>query len=217
MATLSFVDAETTGLGGQSVHRDDHEIWEAALVQIHEDGTRQNYLWQLPVDLGRADPMALEISQYYERFGNFDYLKRAESLPGSSVKYLGETLFGWSSGGPTVPNPVAEFAAEFAELTAGTHLYGLIPSFDEERLWKLLRRNGACPRWHYHIIDLEAMMVGFAMGMDRSIGFRRFDPTPPWKSDDLLRSIGINMDEYERHSSIWDAKLAADAYEKILK
>ena len=56
-APLAFVDVETTGLDPLL-----HEIWEVALVVEH-----RTYVWQLPVDLGRADARALALGRFHER------------------------------------------------------------------------------------------------------------------------------------------------------
>jgi hypothetical protein len=56
--SLAFIDTETTGLDP-----DRHEIWEIALIV--DD---QEYQWFLPVDLGKADPIALNIGRFHERY-----------------------------------------------------------------------------------------------------------------------------------------------------
>jgi DNA polymerase III epsilon subunit-like protein len=55
--SLAFTDVETTGLDPGR-----HEVWEVALV-IDEGA----YVWQLPVDLGRAEPAALGLGHFYDR------------------------------------------------------------------------------------------------------------------------------------------------------
>lgn len=163
--TLAFVDTETTGLDP-----DVHEIWEVGLVV---DETRHS--WQLPVDLSRADPMALRINNYYER-----------RLP---------------IGQQTDPRG---FASDFERLTRDRHLVGCVVSFDEERLRKLLRANGHCPGWHYHLIDVECLVVG-------QLGI-----SPPWKSSELSEAIGVPLPT-EAHTALGDALWAKAMYEAVME
>lgn len=173
LAPLAFVDTETTGLDP-----DRHEIWEVGLLleSINDDGVREHqaYQWQLPVDLGRADPVALRIGRFHER-------RRAD-----------DQLY-----------PLTVFARDFAGMTRGCHLVGAVPSFDEERLRKLLRSNGACPEWHYHLVDVEALVAG-KLGIE-----------PPWDSDELSRAVGVEPDEDARHTALGDARWAHALYRAV--
>jgi DNA polymerase III epsilon subunit-like protein len=164
-APVTFCDTETTGLDP-----DQHEIWEVGLITPDE----KEHHWFLPVDLGRADPRALAIGQFHERY---DY---------SEVSSL------------------CSFAMDFAELTRGLHLVGAVISFDEERLRKLLRRNGACPEWHYHIVDSEALGAGY-LGVE-----------PPWDSDDLSHRLGLDPDNFERHTALGDSRWARAMYRAVM-
>lgn len=172
MTAVAFVDTETTGLDP-----DVHEIWEVACIVDDEER-----VWQLPVDLGRADAVALRIGHFHER-----YCMTA----------------------PTVAKRV--FAEEFAALTRGRHMVGAVPSFDDERLRKLLRANGACPEWHYHLIDVEALAVGYLRGTNQ-MGMVDL----PWKSDTLSRACGVDPpSDDDRHTALGDARWAKRLYETI--
>jgi DNA polymerase III epsilon subunit-like protein len=170
MTRLAFVDTETTGLDP-----DRHETWEVGLVLREENGAEFERVWQLPADLGRADPMALKIGRFHERRSDYDFL--------------------------TEP---AVFAAQFAGLTLGAHLVGAVISFDEERLRRLLRANGECPMWHYHLVDVEAMAAGF-----------RAMP-PPWDSGELSRVVGVDPDQFDRHTALGDARWAKAVYDAVM-
>lgn len=168
--TVLFVDTETTGLDP-----DRHELWEVAVVtEVGEE-----HVWQLPADLGRADPEALEISGYLRRRHATTY-------------------------------PPRQFAQEFMALTAGAHLAGIVPSFDEERLRRYLRRHGACPCWHYHLIDVSVLALG-------AIAARERRPLcVPWESDDLAALLGVEPPSpEERHTALGDAHWARRIYQAI--
>lgn len=140
----------------------------------------REYQWFLPVDLGRADSFALKVGGFHERY----------------------RLDRFSTN-------LTVFSARFAELTRGRHLVGAVVSFDEERLRKLLRANGACPEWHYHLIDVEALMVGYLACEGGSL-------SPPWKSESLSLSIGVNPEDFDRHTALGDARWAKAIYEKVM-
>lgn len=97
-----------------------------------------------------------------------------------------------------------EWCLEFQYLTAGYHLAGAVVSFDEERIRRVLEKNGVLHRWHYHLIDVEALAAG-------SVKY-----SPPWKSEDLCKAIGVNPDDFEKHTAIGDARWAKAVYETVM-
>lgn len=208
MTTLAFVDTETTGLDP-----DRHEVWEVALILRRPvDGgqpTECEYVWQLPVHLGRADSIALTIGHFYER-----------RLPA-----------GYLDGGfhENRISPLDLFAAEFAALTHGAHMVGAVPSFDAAFLSRLLRANGACPGWNYHLIDVEALAAGALIGTFSAIQEVGKNPEadgpsqadallafPPWRSSDLSLAVGVDPEDYERHTALGDARWAKAIYDAVM-
>lgn len=203
---VCFIDTETTGLDPRR-----HEIWEVAIVL--PDGSEWD--WQLPVDLSRADSIALNIGQFHQR--------RWQSACRTDEQ-------GFAKRNRT---ELSDFASAFAHLTRGLHLAGACVSFDADRLWRLLRANGECPMWHYHLIDVEALASGWVSaqcagkandGVSRgTVRVERPDGTvnnidgrPPWKSDDLSRAVGINPDDFDRHTALGDARWAKAIYEAVM-
>lgn len=178
MSEPVYVDCETTGL--DPLH---HEIWEVAAIKGDEE-----HVWQLPVDLGHAEPMALRIGRFHERRWDFSRLTS-----------------------PTT------FVNEFAKLTDGCHLVGAVVSFNEERLRRLMRRNHYCPTWHYHIVDVEALAVGYLAGVSETSLGPGVHPgsTLPWDSKELTRALGIDLDQFDAHTALGDARWAKAIYEKI--
>lgn len=195
-----FVDTETTGLDPEW-----QEIWECAAIE--EDGTE--HVWQLPVDLGRADAIALKIGGFHERRWPQWY------APDNEVRDIA---------------PLDNFAEGFAEITRGCHLVGAVISFDERRLDKLLRANGALPEWHYHLLCVENLMVGHIAaraalmrqangeGIDGSDTMRAVIG-PPWHSTDLSHHVGIDPDDpafAPKHSALGDARWARAVYYAVM-
>lgn len=169
MTRLAFVDCETTGLDPER-----NEVWEVGLILVGTDNSDGEYEWQLPVDLGWADAMALTVSGYHGR------------------------RVGSASSSPH------EFARKFSRLTHGAHLVGAVPSFDDAFLKRLLRANGACPGWHYHLIDTEALVAGL-LGI-----------SPPWNSNDLSKAVGVDSESFERHTALGDARWARATYDAVM-
>lgn len=94
-------------------------------------------------------------------------------------------------------------------ITKGAHIVGAVPSFDTERLAKLLRRNGIEPEWHYHLIDVENVVVGYLAGRGELI-------PPPWKSDQLSAAVGVNPDDYARHTAMGDVRWAMAQWDAVI-
>jgi hypothetical protein len=118
-------------------------------------------------------------------------------------------------------------------MTHGLHLAGAVVSFDAERLWKLLRANGECPMWHYHLIEVEALAAGWVaaqcigqandgksrgtipVSVDGKI-IDNINGRPPWKSDSLSRAVGVEPDDFDRHTALGDARWAKAIYEAVM-
>lgn len=217
MTTLAFIYTETTGL-----HPVRHEIWEIGLI-LRRDDSRAEYVWQLPVDLGRADPIALNIGRFHERRGQ----------PGTNNYFPGPDAFDqsgeFSVPGVSIPPKVIHtqnlpwFCGMLSRLTWGAHLIGAVPSFDSERLDRLFRRNHAIAGWHYHLIDVEALAVGWLAGryQDPEWPAPTDDPgviiDPPWSSETLSESIGVSPGMFDRHSALGDARWAEAMFDAVMK
>lgn len=247
---LAFVDTETTGLDP-----DRHEIWEVALIVreevepepreiIERDGPEivgrtlesqprrmidTEYVWQLPVDLARADLIALNIGRFHERRypgnpypispftmlgGNVEKIEheRTTDLPAEAT----ERALGVVS-----EQHLQIWAERFVALTWGATILGMVPSFDEERLRRLLVRLGQCPGWHYRPVDVETLAAGYRAGRAdqtiRSGGYvgEEFVPAIPWKSDALSKAIGVDPDQFDRHTALGDARWTRAIYDLV--
>ena len=176
--------------------RPDRRVWEVAMIRRDDDGERETSLF-VDIDLSDAEPMALKVGRFYERHPFF----------GDST----ETV--WIE---------ASAASEVERWTRGAHLVGAVPSFDAECLDVMLRRNRLVPAWHHHLIDVEAMAVGYLsrgaypMGVEDTGKRPRPWETLPWKSDDLSRACGVEPPSGdERHTALGDARWAMRWYDAM--
>lgn len=180
MSRLAFVDTETTGLDP-----DKHPIWEVALI-VREDGADPaddlELSWQLPLTPAAAaqhDPVARELTRFDARR--------------------------WPDQDLTAPRA---FAEAFADATAGAHIVGAVPSFDEERLRRMFRPLMIATRWHYHLIDVEALAVGYLAAAGNA-------PDLPWSSTDLSEAMGVAAHP-DAHEAMADARWARDLYDAVV-
>jgi hypothetical protein len=200
-APLCFIDTETTG-----VHPG-RQVWEVAMIR-REVGRNQEVQFFVDVDLESADPFGLRVGGFYDRHPAGRWL----SNQGGPVEFPCGSDMGQHLDRATAAKVVARF-------THGAHLVGAVPNFDAETLAPLLRENGLTPAWHYHLIDVENLAVGWLLGHAAGMG-TPLDlitaATPPWKSDELSRAIGVEPpSDEERHTALGDARWAMRLYDAI--
>ncbi len=193
---IVFLDTETTGL------HHDRRPWEIAMIRREPDGLETEHLLQVSdVDLTTAELKGLQIGGFYERwYGARPRCDRSEEeLANDPTKVDREFLV----------------AHTVERVTRGAVIIGAVPNFDTETLAAMLRRHNLCSSWHYQLVDIEPLAVGWLRGMNAEanlIGFplpraTEFDLAPPWSSDDLSRACGVTPPtEEERHTALGDAR-----------
>lgn len=210
MTPLCFIDTETTSL------RPDRRAWEIGIVARHPGKPDKEHHWFIgseDLDLGNADLSALKIGRFYERHPDIN--------PDASPRC-------W---------PERRVLREVEEVIRGAHLVGAVVNFDAEVLAARMREHGICPSWHYHLIDVEALTVGYLNGRRArqneivdgyplenggklAPGLVRWNEpvtTLPWKSDDLSDLLGIApASTTERHTALGDARWAMRIYDAVM-
>jgi DNA polymerase III epsilon subunit-like protein len=113
---------------------------------------------------------------------------------------------------PNGSDDPAAAAYQIARFLDGNHLVGAVPSFDAVFLQRFLNRHGEAATWHYHLIDVEALAVGWLYGHgDPMTGIL------PWSSDLVSRGVGVDPDDFDRHTALGDARWAKAIYEAVTK
>lgn len=187
MTRIAFVDTETTGLSLED------DIWEFAAIIREPDGSEHQHHMFIEHDTQRCSTLPPQfLADHQRRF----------PISGDTRWHPGV----WSR---------QDAAEEIADLLGkGTHIVGAVPNFDTERIAILLRRFGFAPGWHHHLIDVEALAVGYLHGIP---GER--PPFPherlPWASDTLSRAVGVDPDDFDRHTALGDAQWARAIYDAV--
>jgi hypothetical protein len=189
---IVFLDTETDGL------HPNRKPWEIAMIRRHGEFQGEAAFF-VDIDLSTADPSGLRIGGFYERHPLGRSLSGLEDF---------DPVASWSN--PEFKNR-AEAARMVARMTHGAHLIGAVPNFDTEVLDRLLRAQGILPAWHYHLQDVETLAVGYLRGQGKPV------PALPWKSDELMAAIGVEVpSDEQRHTAYGDAKWAMRTYDKIM-
>ena len=164
----------------------DAPVWEfAAIRRFNAEGTEERFHCFIDHD---PHPW---VDQFSEPF-KADYLKR---FSGADIRTR------W------------EAAAIVDEATSGAHIVGAVPDADTERLTKLLANADIAPSWHYHLIDIENVVVGWLAALTPLSPLM-----PPWDSEDLSKAVNVDPTKFARHTAMgdvlwvqaqWDAVMTA--------
>lgn len=186
-APLVFLDTETTGLTLED------EIWEIAAIRREPDGIERE--------------LHLFVDHYHGACAKLP----AKFLADHQARYPAVCAEHSKSVHPPA-GVVSETgaAAIVRDFTAGAHIVGAVPNFDTERIALLMRRSFTKPAWHYHLIDVENLAVGWlaAKGIEFPL---------PWRSDDLAALCGVEpIAEADRHTAMGDARWVRAWYDAIM-
>lgn len=158
--------------------RRDRRAWEVGMIRIDSAGEHEIGIYVTDVDLSNADTISLNIGRFYERHPQY-----RPDLRTDDHKVRDE----------------AETALCVEEWTRGAHIVGAVPNFDTEVLGDMLYRHRLVPAWHYHLTDVETLVAGYLLGKGET-------PQLPWKSEDLSRAVGVDPEEFDRHTALGDCR-----------
>ena len=191
---LAFVDTETTHLDPRS-----GDVWEIAVIRRRQDGVDSEFVWQVRPDLAAADPAALKIGRFEERFAIPDGWDALEFIPS----------------GPPMRSLIPEMLFDLQEALSGAIVVGSNPGFDIAFLTKLLQAHGRKLPWHYRPIDIATLAAGYIYGHDRDFMLRN---DRPFSSYWVSREVGVEPPSREdAHTALGDARWARDLYDAVTK
>jgi hypothetical protein len=199
--SLAFLDTETVTLEpGPDV------VWEIGIITRDGEFPDQEWRFQLRPNMARAEDEALRISRFHERYELAG--RRAQALAWSPV-----------SGPEPATMTFGAAALTLHTLLAGRSIFGICPAFDTLRLGLFLRKqwgNGPGYRdpFHYQPHDVEDEVAGYLRGYAGREAPAEVMAIPrPTKL--LAHAIGIDVDAYELHTALGDARLARDLHDVV--
>lgn len=209
MTDIVFLDTETLGL--------DHDapVWEFAAIRRQASGTETSLHIFIEHE---PEPW---LSEMPARFAA-DYRDRYNLVDDIPVY---------------TEYDAAEMIVDFLhDDDQPPHIVGAVPDFDTTRLARLLVRNEfagvtRCERialacqtmphrlpWHYHLIDVENLAVGYLAGRaacgDFDAGLAM--PDLPWDSNALSRAVGVDPDRFDRHTALGDVRWVMAQWDAIM-
>lgn len=187
---LCFVDTETSGLDVRC-----HHVWEVAVILREPNADDVELVWQVRPDLTEAQPKALEIGRYSERFVVPDGWDACRVEDGLAV----------------MPLEMDEFLAELQHTLHGGVLIGSNPAFDDRFLTALVQDHKGESSWHYRPDDVVAMAAGWLYAHGETGALAR-----PWRSYEISEAVGVPRPTAEAgHTALGDCRWARDLYDAI--
>ena len=200
---LAFVDTETTHLDPRK-----GDVWEIAVIRRREDGVDSEFLWQVRPDLATADPEALKIGRFEERFAIPDGWDALEFM---------------ASGTP-FRSLIPEMLFDLQDVLSGAVVVGSNPGFDIAFLTKLLQAHGRKLPWHYRPVDIATLAAGYQFGQAASgayggdFAFQADYPQMPYRSYELSRAVGVEPPAKDvAHTALGDARWARDVFDAVTR
>lgn len=184
MSDIVFMDTETLGT------HIDAPIWEFAAIRrnYYNGGVVKEHELHMFIH-HYADPWLTGDDALPEQF-QADYRQRFDAGTAYGKSGAAEVIAGFLAGRP--------------------HIVGAVPNFDTERISHQLLRPEHIPNpWHYHLVDVENLAVGWLAARGELMD-------PPWKSDALSLAIGINPAAFDRHTAMGDVRWVRAQYDAIL-
>ncbi len=174
MTDIVFMDTETLGLDI------DAPIWEFAAIRRSVETGKESRL-HLFID---HSPDSWIASPDLPAEFIADYKRRYRILDSCTRELAADLISSFLDGRP--------------------HIIGAVPSFDTARISHQLLRPARIPDpWHYHLVDVENVVVGYIRGVHAACD-REMPIEPPYKSDELSAAIGVDPADFDRHTAMGD-------------
>jgi hypothetical protein len=195
-STIVFADTETTSL------RPDRRIWNIGLIIRYagQQDLEQEIIIR-DVDLTHADPMGLRIGHFWERH------PMVSGEPGAVLMVADERSAAyWLM---ERVRPTVRHTSE-GTLIEPVHIAGAVPNFDVEGFAAMFARHGLCWPAHYHLLDVGNIALGSLAARGKQVGL-------PYTGEAVSELLGLDMNQYEKHTALGDARWARDHYDAAMR
>lgn len=210
-----WLDTETTKLAPS------RRAWDVALIvrdrELEDDLEYQWFVHPIDLDLEYADAKALEIGGFWERHPHAPTLLQwglREMIEAEATQLAGQLDMRRLGAADNVRR--ARYVAQdvHALTRDRSQIYGSNPSFDMQTLEMMLFEEGLVPQWHYHPNDVPNLIEGWLIGRI-SASSRSTDFPTGRKSEDWCRAVGVEPNDYPRHTALGDCQLFRDAFDAM--
>lgn len=211
---IVFLDTEFTHLDTEL-----RQVWEIGGI-IRDPGCPDvEFEWQIRPDLRRADPNALRIGGYYDRFLLHDFPVGAgiivvdpdfpEPEPDEKIDLVSRQ---------TTATLVAE---QLAPMLARATIIAGVPKADEETLHRFLADHGQAYTAEHRTHCIRTLVLGYLLGRRAEHIVRQgADPSLaavpafPWDPKELADAVGVPQPE-KAHRALVDARWASDQFDVL--
>lgn len=193
-APIVFLDTETTGLRAKA------QVWEIAAIRREADGSEAALHLQVAHDTSQIP--------FLDRRFRIDWATRYDPAIALSVRDAG--------------CDIVDFLAPDGELPV---IVGSNPRFDLQMLAPLVAAG--CGNEidiedlvHYRLVDIGALAYGWfaarasAGAVDDEVHYV-LERGLPWSSDELSRALGIDPDDFDRHTAMGDVRWVKAIYDIV--
>lgn len=158
MPNIVSLDLETTGLVPGV-----HEVWEVGIVPLNSGRDHIHYQFK-PTALEAAEPEALAVGRFYERYEWISDPVFSRNMLINAVIVEEDEDTGDKTESPSDKKAfmmAQESCWEIAKTLEGATLMGLnVGSFDAVFLAELLRKYGHSPTWSHRYLELGSFAAG---------------------------------------------------------
>ena len=186
--TTSLVPDYTTGKG---------VIWELAMIERDCGAER---LYRMKPDVKRADEKALEVGRFAER----------TTLMRHATEWTGGDIWDLTTGCDPLWSWAADLAPHVTGLLDGATIIAANPTFDAGFLAAFLAAYNCEPKWHYRLRDIGSMAWAWLQAHHLAT------PAMDASTDDFARAMGIDPEDFERHTALGDCRLV-DAMLRVME
>ena len=211
---IVFLDTEFTTLDKYR-----REVWEIGGIVRDPGQPDIEFEWQIRPDLRFADPAALRIAGYYERF-------RLQDHPVGDAVIICDPDFPEPGEGEPLDyekrrTTVHEIAGQLAPMLSRATIIAGVPKADEDTLERFLADHGQAFTAEHRTHCARTLALGYLLGRraERIIQLGE-EPHPaavpdfPWIPKELAETLGVPLPD-GAHRALVDARWAKNQFDAI--